>query len=605
MSSSTSPQSFRSIRSVAAAMVGAVRRGQNRRLVSMVLVVGVVMSAVLSMWLWNREQHAAELTMETRAEVLVNSVEDAISEVVARVKAVGGLHESSEEVTRDEFDRFVSNLGLIRGLGGIGFMPIVSSGEVAGFEAEMQRSIPGYFLFEQDAEGQRIPVGQRDEYVPVQWFEPFDAFGRPHGFDAMSEPSRRAAVDKARASGELASTPFLRLVSQEESDGFVLYWPVTDPAREAVVGFTVAAMDLSELLEGHLPERVRETVEWEITDNATDPAAEIAADGWIGSLDVGGRSWIITVVPSATSDLIPDPTNSLFVLIIGLLATVVTGAGASLYRQRSQTRKELEKLRELSRAKDQFLASVSHELRTPLTGVLGFAELLRDDHSDLSDTDRVSMISNIAAEAADLAAIIDDLLVAARSELDLLAVTRVPVAIRGQLAQVIEANSEFAARRVEIVADEEGTLRAIGDPQRVRQILRNLLSNAIEYGGERIQVRLQATDSNVRIQVADDGEGLPPSEWEQIFEPYHRAHAAGTKPASIGIGLSVARQLTQLMSGHLTYRREDNWSIFELRLPAASADAALTDVHRASSSPDLPPTTKTKEPATATTSPNG
>lgn len=558
------------VRSRAAAMVGAMRRGENRRVVSLTIVVGVVVSVVLSLLLWDQEQATAARTLETRGEVFVSSVEDGLSDVAGRVRAVGGFHESSEQVTRNEFARFVSNLGPIPGLGGIGFMPIIGAEDVAGFETEMQGSIPEYALFEMDAEGQRVPVGGRAEYAPVQWFEPFDAFGQPHGFDALSDPTRRAAVNRARATGELAGTPFLRLVSEEESDGFIFYWPVTDPSTGTVFGFTVAAMDLSDLLDGDLPEALRESVEWEITDITAHPeAATVPKSAWVGNIDAGGRTWMVTVTPKEGSDLIPDPTNALVVLIIGIMASVVTGASVSLHRQRSQTRQELETLRELTRAKDQFLASVSHELRTPLTGVLGFAELLRDDHASISDNDRSSMISNIAGEAADLAAIIDDLLVAARSELDLLTVTRVPVSIRAQLAQVIEANSDLDARRVEVVAGPDDTFRVAGDPQRVRQVLRNLLSNAQAYGGERIQVRLDATEDTIRIQIADNGQGLPPTEWEKIFEPYHRAHSSDTKPASVGIGLSVARQLAELMNGHLTYRRENDWSIFELQLPAA------------------------------------
>lgn len=548
----------------------AVRRSENRRLVTLVAVSGMIVTAGVSLWLWGREVEMAGRTLETRGEVVANSAGEAISDVVGRLKAVGGLYESSEQVTQTEFARFVENLGLIDGLGGIGYMPLVDADDVGGFEAEMREMIPGYALFELDADGERIPVRRRAEYAPVQWFEPFDAFGRPHGFDSLSEPNRRAALETARITGELAATPFLRLVSEEEPDGFLLYWPVTEPDTGIISGFVVAPMDLSELLNGHLPEMLRETIDWSITDvTINSPNSETAEPSWVGNLAVGGRTWMLTVTPRAGSDATADSSTAWLMVIVGVAGSVIAGTGASLYRQRSKTKQELEQLQELTRAKDRFLASVSHELRTPLTGVLGFAELLRDDHEDLTDPERTLMISNIADEATDLAAIIDDLLVAARSELDLLTVTRVPVSLRAQLAQVLEATND-PDNRIQVNAEPGVAYRAAADPGRVRQILRNLITNALAYGGQLIEVRLPVAEENkVRIQIADNGEGLPPAEWDQIFEPYHRAHTAETKPASLGIGLTVARQLAQLMGGQLTYTHENQWSVFELVLPAA------------------------------------
>jgi len=113
---------------------------------------------------------------------------------------------------------------------------------------------------------------------------------------------------------------------------------------------------------------------------------------------------------------------------------------------------------------------------------------------------------------------------------------------------------------------------AIGDPGRVRQIVRNLITNAGRYGGDRIQIRLGTRDERVVLDVADNGPGVPSSEEERIFEPYYRAHqSAGTQPAALGIGLSVARHLARLMEGDLSYRREAGWSVFSLALPAAGS----------------------------------
>jgi signal transduction histidine kinase len=135
----------------------------------------------------------------------------------------------------------------------------------------------------------------------------------------------------------------------------------------------------------------------------------------------------------------PNPKTAILLMVCGLLATAFVARALSNRIRNRDARREFDKLRELTYAKDQFLASVGHELRTPLTSVLGFAELLRSE-SDIPEEERNAMISSVADEASDLASIVDDLLVAARSELDLLVVSSVPVSARAQVAQVLEAH---------------------------------------------------------------------------------------------------------------------------------------------------------------------
>jgi signal transduction histidine kinase len=116
---------------------------------------------------------------------------------------------------------------------------------------------------------------------------------------------------------------------------------------------------------------------------------------------------------------------------------------------------------------------------------------------------------------------------------------------------------------------QAASIRAVGDPVRVRQIIRNLLSNAIRYGGDTIVVDMVALDSTVLLAVSDDGPGIPRSEQERIFEAYEIAHDPGSQPSSVGLGLAVARRLARLMNGDLTYERTGNISVFELQLPRA------------------------------------
>jgi PAS domain S-box-containing protein len=224
-----------------------------------------------------------------------------------------------------------------------------------------------------------------------------------------------------------------------------------------------------------------------------------------------------------------------------------------------------DRLQSLLESKNQLIASVSHELRTPLTAVLGFAELLRGDVETLTSTEQVELIESIAGQTSDLANIVEDLLVAARADNETLNVARVSVDLRAQSAQVLEALSQHAGRG-NITFDAQ-VVRGWGDPARVRQIMRNLITNAFRYGGRNIVVSTYVKDSEACVAVADDGTGIPEEDRERIFEPYERSPGSKGLTASIGLGLTVSRKLANLMKGDLTYRYEDGISVFELALP--------------------------------------
>jgi signal transduction histidine kinase len=241
---------------------------------------------------------------------------------------------------------------------------------------------------------------------------------------------------------------------------------------------------------------------------------------------------------------------------------------------RSQARRESAEgqLRDSLKSKEQLVATISHEMRTPLTAVVGFAELLQLPESGLSDDERSEMIRSIADEGRDLTNIVDDLMTAAKAEAGTLTVVRVPVDLRALASQVLETMRQ--GRPVELTGD---SLRGSGDPGRVRQILRNLISNAVRYGGDDIRICIFDSPSP-RAEVRDNGEGIPWEERERVFDAYQRAHDAPGLTASMGLGLTISRSLARLMGGDLTYRYEKRESVFELHLPVLHLNRVLPEV---------------------------
>jgi signal transduction histidine kinase len=229
------------------------------------------------------------------------------------------------------------------------------------------------------------------------------------------------------------------------------------------------------------------------------------------------------------------------------------------------------RMEELMKSKDEFIASISHELRTPLTAVVGLAESLIDPNNFYHIEDPNEFIRIIAEQSSEMAAIVQDLLVVARTDSG-----RVNIRLE-DLDLVAEVETSVRGMRPEKRTDLEisGSARASGDPFRVRQIIRNLLSNAGRYGGSRIRVEIGSSASISTIMVKDDGKEIPSDDRDRIFQPYERAHLRQGQPASVGLGLTVSRQLAELMGGTLCYDYIDGWSCFTLELqttPGASLE---------------------------------
>jgi signal transduction histidine kinase len=228
----------------------------------------------------------------------------------------------------------------------------------------------------------------------------------------------------------------------------------------------------------------------------------------------------------------------------------------------SAHRGEERRMEELITAKNEFVASISHEIRTPLTAIVGFSQVLKGDE-DMADDDRMLMVTSIVEQALEMSDLVNDLLLAARGDAENVSVEVEEIDVVAQVKQTLAAGGTFTT---DVTFDQpDGPAKAIADPARVRQILRNLLTNAERYGGPNVTISVSISPDEVDLEVVDDGPGLPEDQWEAIFQLYHSAHQDHQE--SLGIGLAVSRQLAELMDGTLHYSYETGSSVFRLRLP--------------------------------------
>lgn len=210
-----------------------------------------------------------------------------------------------------------------------------------------------------------------------------------------------------------------------------------------------------------------------------------------------------------------------------------------------------------SLAKSRFLSNVSHELRTPLNAVLGFSHLVL--RADATPDRQRQQVQRVHQTGTWLLSMITDLLELSKIESGDLSVRMVDVDLRVACAEVMALVGDLAAERSIVVLGPEpgGPCRARADPDRLRQALSNLCTNAINYNRVQGEVRLTVESDldgpHVRIVVADTGAGLTPDQIGRIFEPFERLGREASVIPGTGIGLSIAKALVEQMGGGSTW----------------------------------------------------
>ena len=295
----------------------------------------------------------------------------------------------------------------------------------------------------------------------------------------------------------------------------------------------------------------------------------------------GFASVIAVMIPGADIDfgtlIALSRTERLFTSEdLNFLHSVANVLAAAVDRASARAR-----LEELLASKDAFVASVSHELRTPLTVVNGLAMELRERWMTLTDDELAEFTGMLVEQSQDMADLIEDLLIAARANVGTVTVRKEPVEISRHVESVLAGYLSEPGKTITSKL-HPGIVDA--DPIRVRQILRNLVTNAIRYGGDHIEVVMTSTKGAHIVEVVDDGPGIPVEDRERIFEAYERAHSTAGQPGSVGLGLTVSRTLADLMGGSLTYHH-DGHSRFRLEL---SRDVEAEREANAAEVPSLP-----------------
>ena len=520
--------------------------------------------------------------------------------------------------TRQEFHDFVSD-ALVRRpeLQGLAWDPWVPNAARAVWEERAHRDGLSAFQFLEEAgSGVLVPAAPRPAYVPVYFMEHLSRNQPALGFDLWSDRTRRAALERARDTGQVTATAPIRLVQEPDSQlGFLVLIPVFEGSpdtlegrRAALRGFAVAVYRIGDLVEASLRSAAGNGIGVSVTDAETrqevyrrDAGAPASMPTWETTVDAAGRAWTLRFQPAvtfATDRFLWQAWASLGAgsVITLLLTAYFWSHGRRLgethesnealhaevaVRQRAEAQAD-----SANQAKSSFLANMSHEIRTPLNAIVGYSDILIRDEA-LSPFHRAA-VQTIGLSSNHLLHLINDILDLSKIDAGRMEVMRSEFDLRALVQEVAGicqplCDEKRLALRVEGL---EGwtSVPVLGDVRKLRQVLINLLGNALKFTeAGSATLRVGRDSIGWRFEVADTGPGIPPAVTARIFEPFQQGAPGDQRPGT-GLGLAIAHRHVELMGGHLAVESTPGagsifW--FSLDLPAASMtiDATLVSVN--------------------------
>ena len=581
--------------------------------------IGVVLTggALLSLLLFFMIRGGELRDLQTKASNLTHEkVENLHVDMLRSMEvlhSISSLHAAQGKIEREQFHEFVRQ-ALLRQpeIQALSWNPRVPESARARFEMMATNGSPGYELRELTAAGEFVQAAHRSEYVPVLFIEPMNGNASAVGYDLDSDARRLASIEQARDTGLPVATAPIHLAQEHNGKkGFLVLLPVyqgeTTPVtvaerRERLAGFAVAVFRVMNLVDDIFQQLKAQGIEVRVFDDS--PAGELIYDNVTPAneqlatgvkktipLEVAGRRWVVAFVPTPKFIAAQSRTQAWMVLAVGILFTLLTAAylyggwwrtqeiaaANTALQEEVAVRQRAEAAAEAAnQAKSDFLASMSHEIRTPLNAILGYSQIMQRDRQLTAE--QKDAIGSISASGQHLLGLINEILDLSKIEAGRMELNPVDFDLAA-LGQGLTAIFQplCAAKRIgfRVVFDGGGKKFVTGDEGKLRQVLINLLGNAVKFTnvGEVFFRCKNLADDAWSFEVIDTGLGIPEPERANIFKPFHQGsnsqHQGGT-----GLGLAIAQRQVELLGGRLELQSERGIGsrfFFQISLPVASA----------------------------------
>lgn len=343
-------------------------------------------------------------------------------------------------------------------------------------------------------------------------------------------------------------------------DSTIRYW---NRGAEQTYGWSaeqVVGISIHELLETEFPAALSDIREQLLSHGCWE--GELRHTRRDGSKIVASSRWALQMDDSGEPIAILETTNDITARKEAELALVDARSAAE----------------NANRAKSEFLSRMSHELRTPLNAILGFGQLLEMDELDAHQRESVT---HVLKAGRHLLGLIDEVLEIARIEAGHLTVSAEPVKAADVVREAIDMVSPIATERgISIEVERDGGVYVVADRQRLKQVLLNLLANAIKFNDDDGTVAISFThhEDRLRFDVRDTGPGIPEDRMNALFVPFDRLGAEGSEVEGTGLGLALSQNLVQVMGGVLSAQSTIGaGSTFSVDLPIAANPLETVD----------------------------